>query len=217
MRILACSDIHGDTENLEQILRRDHEADLILVLGDITDAGIDDYLERVGEVLDVLEEHGTFIKAVPGNMDDEAVLKELIERRINLHKQVFSMETADFVGFGGGDTPFDTPFEPDDGEREEVIRTLLGRTKADHRIVVSHMPPRGTSIDLTADEDHVGSPGLRRIIDEEDVNLVLSGHIHEARGVDRVGDTVCINPGPVNEGNYAIVEVDEDGIRFELP
>lgn len=217
MRILVLSDIHGDTDSLEQILRRqDEAADLILVLGDITDVGLDDYLGQAKAVLDLLEEHATFIKAVPGNMDDETILKELIERRINLHKQVFSMEDADFIGFGGGDTPFDTPFEPDDGEREEVIRALLGRTKAEQRIVVSHMPPRGTSIDRTADDEHVGSPGLRRIIDEETIDCVLSGHIHEARGVDRVGETLCLNPGPVKNGAYAVVEVDADDIRFEL-
>jgi uncharacterized protein len=38
---------------------------------------------------------------------------------------------------------------------------------------------------------------------------VLCGHIHEARGVDHIGRTPIVNPGPVAAGHYAVVMVDD--------
>lgn len=216
MQALVLSDIHGDTDSLERILRREQgEHDLVLVLGDITDNGLNDYLPRAKQVVQLLNDHATFVKAVPGNMDNEDVLKHLIENRINLHKQLFSMEDYDFIGFGGGSTPFDTPFEPDDAERGEVLRTLLQRTKSDHRAIVSHQPPKGTAIDRTNDGTQAGSAALRNLLDDEPVDAVFSGHIHEARGTDTVNGTLVVNPGPVNEGYYARVALD-DNVRVEL-
>jgi len=33
--------------------------------------------------------------------------------------------------------------------------------------------------------------------------LVISGHVHEAQGIDRIGSTALINVGPAQRGNYA--------------
>ncbi len=234
MRILALSDIHGDVATLKRILSiEDGNYDLMLVLGDITDMSLGDYVGRAEEIVEVLDSEGTFVKAIPGNMDNEDVLKLLIDNRINLHKDMFTMADIDFVGFGGsmnsensldranassspsGTTPFDTPFEPSDDERGQVLKTLLQRTSAPQRAIVSHHPPKNTLIDRTADGDQVGSDELRRIIENEDIRIVLSGHIHEAAGEDRLGDTVMVNPGAVQDGRYAILDVGEE-INVEL-
>lgn len=228
MRVLTLSDIHGDIDNLERILNRESEYDLILVLGDITDTSHDDYVERARDILTLLDQQGTFVKAIPGNMDNEDVLELLIQNRVNLHKDIFSMGNYDFVGFGGsmkseisldranassspsGSTPFNTPFEPDDAERGNVLSTLLQRTASPNRAVVSHHPPKNTLIDRTADGDQVGSDALRELIETEDIRIVFSGHIHEAAGEDRLGDTVMVNPGPVTNGKYAMVDMGEE-------
>ena len=38
---------------------------------------------------------------------------------------------------------------------------------------------------------------------------VFCGHIHEARGIDYIGDTRIVNPGPVSAGHYAVFDVGE--------
>lgn len=228
MQVLAVTDIHGAVDELEHILTREAgEYDLVLVAGDITDHSLDDYLERARTVLSVLDRQGTFVKAVPGNMDDERILKLLIETRVNLHRDLFSLGDYDFIGFGcsmksdsslhenapsspRGSTPFGTPFEPSDEERGTVLRTLLGRATAEHRVVVSHHPPLNTAIDRTADGEQVGSKALRQLIEQDSVDLVVSGHIHDGRGVDRLGETIMVNPGPVKDGNYAMITLEED-------
>jgi len=40
-----------------------------------------------------------------------------------------------------------------------------------------------------------GSEAVRNVIERHQPPLALHGHIHESRGVVRVGSTVCINPG----------------------
>ncbi len=41
----------------------------------------------------------------------------------------------------------------------------------------------------------VGSIAIRRLIAEVQPLLALHGHIHESRGVAKIGRTVCVNPG----------------------
>ncbi|MFB6076753.1 MAG: metallophosphoesterase [Candidatus Nanohaloarchaea archaeon] len=215
MQVLLLSDIHGDTDTLQRVLDRTHGNDLVLVLGDLTDMSVDDPVGRAREVVELLDEQGTFVKAVPGNMDGEDVLELLVGRRVNLHKDLFTLEDTDFVGFGGGRSPADTPFEPDDAERGKVLRQLLERTRADRRAVVSHEPPRGTTADRLPSGEHVGSPALRELVEDVDVDMVLSGHVHEGHGTDRIGDTLVVNPGAVQDGRYAIMTVEGD-IDVEL-
>lgn len=212
MKVLALSDIHGAVDEVASILDREEDYDLVLVAGDITDVGEDDYRGTARDIVELLDEQGTFVKAVPGNMDDESVLELLIEHRVNLHKDLFSLQAYEFAGFGGGRTApgVETPFEPEDAERGEVLSQLLQRTKAERRAIVSHEPPKNTAADATSSGEHVGSEALRRLIAEEQLAFVLCGHIHEARTVDEVDGTVVVNPGPVTEGRYAVLELGED-------
>lgn len=208
MQVLLLSDIHGDIDALERVLKREQGFDLVLVLGDLTDMKYDDAVGRAREIVELLDDQRTFVKAIPGNMDGEDVLRVLIENRVNLHKDMFTMEDTDFVGFGGGRSPAETPFEPEDAERGEVLRQLLERTKSERRAVLSHEPPRDTKIDRVSSGDHVGSRALRDIVEDVDVDLVLSGHVHEARGKDVVNGTLLVNPGAVTDGHHAVLDTE---------
>lgn len=210
MKVLLVTDIHGDTERLEKIVDKE-DADAVLCAGDLSDANeFDDYEGQLGDVLDVFEKQGLMTKAVPGNMDpEEDCVKQLIQRRMNIHKKIASFEKFEAVGFGGGKTPFGTPFEPEGAEIKTALATLYDRMKADTKIAAIHQPPAATNLDIV-DEEHVGSTEVRALIEEKDFDLVLTGHIHESRGLDRIEGTPVINPGPVMEGYYGIAEVKED-------
>jgi len=214
MKVLLVTDIHGDTENLEKIVGRE-DVDAVLCAGDLSDAReFSDYESQLGEVLDVFEKQGLMTKAVPGNMDpEEECVQELIARRMNIHKKIAAFEEFEAVGFGGGETPFGTPFEPEGEEIRNAVSTLYDRMQEDKKIAVIHQPPKNCLDE--ADGNNVGSEEVRELIEEKDFSLVLTGHIHEARGQDRIGDTVVVNPGPVMEGFYGILEVD-DGINLEM-
>lgn len=215
MKVLLLTDIHGDVENLERIVSRE-SFDAILCAGDLSDASeFDDYKARLGEVLDVFDAEGVLTKAVPGNMDpEEACVGELIQRRMNLHKKIASFEEFEAVGFGGGLTPFGTPFEPGGEEIRDAVSTLWNRMKSDTRVGVIHQPPENTALDLV-DGENVGSAEVRQLLEEKGFDLVLTGHIHEARGRDSVSGTEVVNPGPVLEGFYGVAEIGED-VSVEL-
>lgn len=214
MRVILLTDIHGDTEKLGKILERE-EYDAVLCAGDLSDAN--EYSDYEGQLLNVIEEfekEGKMTKAVPGNMDpEEECVRNLIQKRMNIHKKIASFEDFEAVGFGGGKTPFGTPFEPEGEEIKTALSTLYDRMKNDTRVAVIHQPPKNCLDEV--DGDHVGSEEVRELIEDKDFELVLTGHIHEARGRDSIGGTTVLNPGPVLEGFYAVAEL-EDGLELEM-
>jgi hypothetical protein len=42
---------------------------------------------------------------------------------------------------------------------------------------------------------HVGSTSVRKVIEKLQPLAGLHGHIHESRGVSKIGKTQCFNPG----------------------
>ena len=42
---------------------------------------------------------------------------------------------------------------------------------------------------------HVGSVAVRQAIEKHQPMLGLHGHIHESSGFDKIGRTLCLNPG----------------------
>jgi len=64
---------------------------------------------------------------------------------------------------------------------------------------------------------HVGSKAVRDAIDKYQPIVSLHGHIHEGKGITRLGKTLAINPGSAYEEGLllaAIVELDpKKGIK----
>lgn len=208
MKVLLLTDIHGEVKNLEKIIERE-DYDALLCAGDLSDANeYSQYEEKLYEVLEAFEDGGKMSKAVPGNMDrEEECVGALIDHRMNIHKKIASFEEFDVVGFGGGQTPFNTPFEPSGDEIYQALSTLHGRMKSDTKIGVIHQPPKDSKLDVV-DGEHVGSEEVRTLIEKKDFSLVLTGHIHESGGIDEIDGTKVVNPGAVADGKYGIVEID---------
>jgi hypothetical protein len=61
---------------------------------------------------------------------------------------------------------------------------------------------------------HVGSKAIHDFIKAFKPDLVVCGHIHEARGTDKIGETVMINPGQF-PNHYAIIDM-SDKIAYRL-
>lgn len=216
MKVLLLTDIHGETDKLEKIIDRE-EYDALLCAGDLSDANeFEDYEGNLREVLEAFKEGGEMSKAVPGNMDkEEDCVRALIDHRMNIHKKIASFEAFDVVGFGGGQTPFDTFFEPSGDEIYQALDTLYERMASDRKIAVIHQPPSDCELDIV-EGDHVGSEEVRKLIEEKDFDLVFTGHIHESFGRDRIKGTEVLNPGAVMNGRYGVLKIDEEGLSTEL-
>ncbi len=202
MKLLALSDLHGDYSHIESILNRAGEIDAVLIAGDLTNFGPDE------KALELLEMFRVPVLAVPGNCDNPSLLKVLDnnENTINLHKSLHTIGDLTFIGLGGSNpTPFNTPFELSEKKIGEYVGTLLGRSKG-RMILLSHAPPINTMDKLP--HGNVGSTALARYLGRFD--LIVCGHIHEARGMVRVNDTIVMNPGMASKGQGAIITINEN-------
>lgn len=82
--------------------------------------------------------------------------------------------------------------------------------------MVCHTPPYDTRLDRLMNGQPVGSPAVRTFIETHQPHLALVGHIHEGRGMDRIGRTVVLNAGALRDGGYVVVEDDDRGLTAEL-
>ncbi len=211
MDILAVTDIHGRAEKVRELVGTGlaEDADLVLIAGDVTNFG------GGNEALNVLKpllEAGRKLYAVFGNCDGRDVPKVLEGLGVLAHDRRVQIDGLGIVGLGGSNrTPFRTIWE----FGEDEIRKVLARNHRPGDLILSHVPPYGTKADLTRGGLHVGSRALREFIEEHRVPLVVTGHIHEARAVDRVGEAVIVNPGPLFRGYYAWITVKNE-VEVEL-
>jgi uncharacterized protein len=210
MRILCLSDIHGEAAGLSDIVPPSSECDLVLVAGDLTHLG---GAAEAAAILEPLLAHGIPLYAIAGNIDREGVREHLGSRGIDLHGRGVILGDVGIMGLGGGTpSPFGTPWELPDEEAalrlEEGFRHIEG---ARLKVLLSHAPPRNTRLDRSLARMHVGSQPVRDFLARHPVDLCLCGHIHEARGEERVGRTLCVNIGPYKSGHYALLTLTEGG------
>jgi uncharacterized protein len=109
-------------------------------------------------------------------------------------------------------TPWNTHREVEEVELRELIDKLAARIASMETAVFNiHVPPFDSTIDEGPDIDPetwdqktsmgrsmtkpVGSHAVRGAIEDHQPLLSLHGHIHESRGVVRLGRTLAINPG----------------------
>jgi len=215
MRILFFGDIHEDASPLDRLADEMGRSDLVVLHGDLTTLGT---RERVRAVVEAFRSRCTKLLAQPGNMDPPEVARFLDDEGINLHGRGFRFGEVAIFGVGGSNrTPFRTPTEYSEEEIAACLRS--GSEEAGDarvRLLVSHAPPRDTALDRVRSGAHVGSASVREFILREKPDLCVSGHIHEARGEDRLGPTRLFNTGEFSGGGYVAVEMDGAEVRSEL-
>lgn len=204
MKILLTADIHGQTNALK-LLRQDF--DLLLMAGDLTRQG------GVAEALEVLEAFRALtpdLYAVAGNMDLPEVDYLLTRLDLNLHGQGKKFENIGIFGCGGSSpTPFHTPFELSEDEIYQTLcRAYEGVSQTEIKIMVCHTPPFDTRCDEIQKRVHAGSVRVRQWIEEFKPHYCVTGHIHEGRSKTKLGDTLIINPGPFEQGHYALLDLE---------
>ena len=134
-------------------------------------------------------------------------------------------------------TPWKTPRELTEDELAASLTELLDRLSDPARAVVNlHCPPAATHLDQAAKLDSelrpvvdasglvmtsVGSTAVRAAIERYQPMLGLHGHVHESPGTERLGDTLCINPGSeygdgVLRGAIVDLEAERGVARWQL-
>jgi uncharacterized protein len=191
-------------------------------------------LNRVAEWMELAEQKlaGTGIRCyvAPGN-DDVFEVDEIIRTSncVSLAEgEVVQLENdLEMISTGWANrTPWHTYREEDEDDLQRRLERMVGKARDMRRTVLSaHCPPYNSGLDDAPELDEqmrpvsaghalmpVGSTAVRTVIEQHQPLLSLHGHIHEARGVTRIGQTVCLNPGSSYEQGIllgAIVNLDK--------
>jgi len=162
-----------------------------------------------------LKGSGVEVYIMPGN-DDRFVIDEVLAESslvVNPDGRVVEIKGGlKLVSLGASNpTPWHTPRELPE---EEIYRRLSKLVEeagdSSSTLLNVHVPPYGTVLDLAplldselkvvrrsgeVEMKHVGSTAVRRVIEEFQPLASLHGHVHESKGIAKIGRTLCFNPG----------------------
>lgn len=218
MNILAVTDIHSRIGYARKLVGKIKNVDVVVIAGDITDFGD---INLALHIISLLQKACRNVVFVPGNCDDPKLIKvKGMKNTVNLHENYFIADDVAFLGVGGSNiTPFHTPIEYTEDELWNILLKLFNMLESKReylKILVSHTPPYNTKVDTTFFGTHAGSVSVRKAIETFKPRLCICGHIHEARGVDRIGETLIVNPGPLMRKRYALISVNENSVEVEF-
>jgi len=193
MKLLAFTDIHGSLLALRKVEQkaRTQKPDLIICTGDLTifETNIISIAKRLNNL-------NKKIILIHGNHEDASTLtkiSKLFKNIIFIHKNHFIQDNVLFLGYGGGGFAItDKKFENITKKFKKIIKN-----NQDKKIIlVTHAPPYKTNVDYLAGS-HCGNKSIRHFVENNNINLVICGHLHENFGKeDTIRKTKIINPGP---------------------
>jgi Icc-related predicted phosphoesterase len=210
MTIIALTDLHARTGIISDLAPQLQSADLVLLGGDITHFG------RKNTIIEIIRQFRNLnnaLYAVTGNCDYPEVEKYLVEEELSLNAMCKDFDKFAIFGLSGSlPCPGKTPNEYSEEEYKAILDNITVPSDKP-LLMVSHQPPFGTLNDQVAPQVHVGSHTVRQFIEYHQPLICFTGHIHEGIGIDYIGNTTVINPGPAGMGNYTVAEIEGRSIK----
>jgi Icc-related predicted phosphoesterase len=215
IKLLAITDLHGDWTSLEQILARASPPDAILLGGDVTHFGTGN---GAAEIVARCVRTCANVLAVAGNCDSPEIDRVLERMGCGLFRRGIVQSGIGFYGLSAMPQWHGDMYELTEAWIAAALaqgrQQVLSAGGAKQIVILSHPPPRD-AVDLTIEGQHVGSTALREHIEQHQPALVICGHIHEARGIARIGETIVVNCGPSFASCFAEIAIDGE-IQVEL-
>jgi Icc-related predicted phosphoesterase len=215
MIVVGLTDIHGDLDCVERMASVLAAADLVLIAGDLTHFG---GAREAGLVLEKVRRHAKAVLAVPGNCDLPEVGDFLAQAGVGIHGCSQVVGGIAFAGVGASlPSPGKTPNETTEEGLGSCLAEAMGSVPSGMPVVlVCHQPPLDTVNDALPNGLHVGSSSVRQAIEKTQPMLCLTGHIHEGVGLDAIGATRTVNPGPLPAGGYMYAELTQKLNTLEI-
>lgn len=187
---MAISDIHGDTNLVKKLAKKakDEKVDIIIIPGDLT------WLEELPKgIIEPLTKLNKKILIIPGNHETQKTIELLKNKYSNIQNiQGKGIKEKNIGIFGAGYSHNTGPFWEDEEEIFKALKKGHEQIKdSPKKIMVAHSHHKGSKSEFTGFE---GSKAIKKAIEKFKPNLVLSGHIHEAGGIEeKIGKTKIIN------------------------
>jgi Icc-related predicted phosphoesterase len=174
----------------------------------------------------------------PGNDDPKAIDPVLKSAPRIESPEAELVELGPMLMASCGDvtpTPWNTEREYPEEELGRRLEAILDPAPPGSKVVVNfHCPPYGTGLDFAAELDSelrpvirggrpsiipVGSKAVRDMIKKYQPVVGLHGHIHESKAAQKIGATMCLNPGSDYSADVlrgAIVDFAQDGSYIDF-
>lgn len=185
LKILAAADLHGNIDIAKSLSKKalKSHVDLVVLAGDINGFRKDE------KILEPFLEAGQKVAFVPGNWETSLEQENFVRKGAkNIHLYYISYKGVGITGVGTGDWKFSI-------ENPEFysIKKNFERMKSKKKILVSHVHARGTNAEFSGIR---GDKLLRKAVEDFKPDILISGHIHEAEGLeDKIGKTKVIQVG----------------------
>jgi hypothetical protein len=191
-KILAVSDIHGDENFVKKLAKKakDENVDLVIIAGDLTM-----FESSTKNLIGPFAKENKEVILIPGNHESMATIRSLTEKYPKTkHLQEYSIRKDDLGIFGAG---YDSIVGPFCLEDEEIFKTLKrGNDKVKDlkkKIMVTHTNPAGSISEFSG---VIGSKAIAKAIREFKPDILISGHVHEAGGLqEKIGKTTVLHVG----------------------
>lgn len=155
------------------------------------------------------------IYVAPGNDDEMYVDEVLAQSRSFVNAEAKEVELPGgyhlFSTGWSNHTPWHTPRELDEPALLERMEGIVAGVEDPGRAIFNlHVPPKDSGLDTCFEVNErlevvselgqpkltsAGSIAVREILTRVQPTVSLHGHIHESRGMSRIGRTVAFNPG----------------------
>jgi Icc-related predicted phosphoesterase len=195
-------------------------------------------IRRWCELADQRLDAGVRCIITPGNDDPLEIDPVLVQApRIECPERALC-ELGPVVMASLGDvtpTPWNTEREYPEEELAQRIAAMMDQVPPGQPSVVNfHCPPYGSGLDVAPELDEtlkpvirggrpsfipVGSKAVRDAIKRYQPVVGLHGHIHESRGAQKLGKTLCLNPGSEYTADLlrgAVVDIAQDGSYLDF-
>lgn len=189
LRILAASDLHGDSKATKRLadLAEVENVDLVVLCGDLTG-----FVEGKN-LIKPFKDKNKKVLILPGNWDSFATTDFLAQFYgvKNIHGYSAVYDNVGFFGAGGADSG---PIPTADREiRDALLKAHSGLKGIEKKVMLTHAHPMGSRSEFSGFE---GSKAIRDAIKKFKPDVLLHGHIHEAAGMEeKIGKTRVINVG----------------------
>jgi Icc-related predicted phosphoesterase len=191
-KILAIGDLHGDENLVKKLAKRakDENVDLVIIAGDLTF-----FEQSTKNIIGPFIKENKEVLLIPGNHETMPTIRNLTEiypRTKHIHG--YSVVKNDIGIFGAG---YDSKVGPFWLEDEEIFKLLKkGHGKINNmkkKIMVTHTNPAYSISEFSGIK---GSKAVAKAIKEFKPDILISGHVHEAGGLqEKIGKTKVLHVG----------------------
>jgi len=196
LKILAASDIHGDTDLVKKLANQAEKenVDLVVLCGDLTMG------ERsTDNIIGPFAAKHKKVLLIPGNHETVATTDFMADVYDPYAKSIhgYSVKYKDVGIFGAGGATNVGPKPPiDEEEMYDLLKRGFDKIRdLKRKIMVTHIHPSDSKIEKFS-LFVPGSDAVRKAVEKFKPDILLCGHVHEADGLEeKIGKTRVINVG----------------------